>query len=351
MDKKGLKSLYGHVDGMDLEKPDIILLSGNDPDIMEGVLEKIKKRLDKERGNFELFSFSGVPGDEMLFYEEIFNAPLFSPYRLIILRQARELFKNISKEQSARLQTEMEKLPDNTLIVIYYSGEPPASFVKIFNKRIFHHTSKEIYSNQLPVFILETAHRLNISLTEEALHELRERVEPREGAISLALHRLKDILPKEKHHNIGISEVREIVFLNTGMNSFNLVDSLFSGDRMDSERELSHYNEHSDNIFGLLKLILNRTDEIRKFRSGKEMRMNNEEMIVHLGLKNRPPFIQKKILERLSRESRTFVSSRLTDIYNFLIDVQKEYKSQVPQKEHMKVFQIKMQEVFLQKET
>jgi len=348
-DKKGLKDLYSHIERMDLNQPDILLLSGPDPDVLEGVLEKIRKRLNKDIGEYETTSFSGEPGDDALFLNEIFNIPLFAVYRLIIVRQAQDTFK-ISGTGSGglkHLEAEFKKLPDRTFIVMLYAGSPPAGFLKIFSNRLYHHAAREIYPNQLPLVIMETAHKLGISLLEDAVNEIRERVEPREGAISLALHRLKDALPPERHHKITLEEVREIIFPNLGMNAFALIDSLFAEDRMDCERELTNYNESSDNIFGILKLMLNRTDEIRKYRVGKELSMNSSELIELLGLKNRPPFVQKKILERLTGESRRFNTERLNKIYDFLIFIQIEFKSTIPAKEQMKIFQMHIQELFL----
>ncbi|MDH5654419.1 MAG: hypothetical protein OEZ34_00805 [Spirochaetia bacterium] len=351
-DKKGLKNLYSHIDRMDINQPDILFLSGNDPDILEGILEKVRKRLNKEVGEYETTSFSGEPGDDSLLFNEIFNIPLFGVYRLIVVRQCQEIFKQMISGNGLKLLKEnFKNIPDRTLMVMLFSGIPAEGFVKAFGEKLYHHKALEIYPNQLPMFIMETAHKLGLSLQEEALNEIRERVEPKEGAVSLALQRLKDNLPQERHHKITVQEVRDIIFPNLGMNAFALIDALFSEDRMDSERELTNFNESSDNLFGILKLILNRTDEIRKFRTGKKLNMNNIEMIDLLGLKNRPAFVQKKILERLTGESRRFNTKRLDRIYDFLISIQMEFKSAIPARQQMKIFQVYLLEIFLKPET
>ena len=348
-EKKGLKHLFSCIDKTDINQPELIFISGNDPDLLESVLDRIRKRLSKEIGKFETTSLSGEPGDDALFLNEVFNISLFGEYRLIIVRQAQETFKQwMNPNQQKRLKSDFQNLPERTWVLMQFTGQPTEGFLKIFGERLLHHKPTEIYPNQLPLVIMETAHKMGLSLQEEAINEIRERVEPREGAVTLALHRLKDSLPADRHTGITLEEVREIIFPNLGMNVFALIDALFAEDRMDSERELSHFNEASDNIFGILKLLLNRTDEIRKFRIGKKMNMNQSEMLELLGLKNRPPFIQKKILERLSGESRRFNSERLKRIYDLLISIQIEFKSVIPGKKQMSILQFHLLEIFLQ---
>jgi DNA polymerase III delta subunit len=347
-DLKSLKEIHAAIDHADLATPPIFLISGTDADIADGLIARIKKRLHKEIGEFETTIYSGETGDNALFQSEAFNIPLFSPYRLLIVRHAQEVLRPTvqSKESSELFRRSVETLPDRTLILMQYDGIPGKEFLKIFATRLSHYAPRDLYPNQIPMAILEAAKKKGLSLNDDAVRELRERIEPREGAIDIAMQRLRDALTEERHHKITVEEVREIIFPNAGMKSFELIDSLFEGNRANVERELVRYNPNEDNLFALMKLILNRADEIRRYSIGRGQSMNPDELIELLGLKGRPPFVQKKILERLSHEFRRFGQQRIERIYGALIELQREFRSQVPQREQMPIFQMKLFDLF-----
>ena len=121
---------------------------------------------------------------------------------------------------------------------------------------------------------------------------------------------------------------------------------MFSLDHRTVERELNRFHSGVDNFFSILKLILNRTDEIRKARTAIGMGMNESELIDFLGLKNRPPFIQKKIAGRLKVEVNTFTPEKLEQIYDMLIQLQNEFRSNAPIHRQNLIFQRHMSDVF-----
>jgi len=336
---KHVKELLNRVERMDLNTPDVLLLSGNDPDLLNPFLVRLKKVLKKGVGEFEQTTLSGEPGDADLFLSEAFNIPLFAPYRLFVIHHGQELFKN-------RTETDfITKLPDRTLIVIQYDGIPSKGFLKPFGERLTHLVSRDIYPEQIVPRIHELAHKKGLSLNDDAVYEIRERIEPREGAIEIALERLKDSLPEERHHKITVEEVEEIIFPNIGMNAIQLVNALFANDRVDAERELANYHR-DDNLFGVMKLMLNRADEIRLYAIGKKLAMNDRELLKLLDHAAKPPFVQKRILDRLSTEYRRFKNEKLERVYGMLIALNREFRTQVPPKEQMMIFQIHILDVF-----
>ena len=154
-----------------------------------------------------------------------------------------------------------------------------------------------------------------------------------------ALERLKNALPQEKHRNIGSEEVREILFPNVGYNPFTLVDALFRQDHASVRRELIRFHPPADSLLVVLKLLLNRANEIRKATVGRGMGMSDADLVGLLGLKSRHPFVQKKILQRLHDEILRFPPEHLTNVYDFLVTLEKEFRRNVPPEMQMTVFQ------------
>ncbi|MCB1320138.1 MAG: hypothetical protein KDK34_07790 [Leptospiraceae bacterium] len=131
-----------------------------------------------------------------------------------------------------------------------------------------------------------------------------------------------------------------------GCNSFALVDALFALDHRTVQRELIRFNPSEDSFFGILKLILNRANEIRLAKSGIGMGMNDDELLSFLALKNRPPFIQKKILSRLKAEINRFTTPRLRIIFDFIIECQRDFRSNIPVPRQNLIFQQRILSVF-----
>lgn len=336
-----------YLDGADLNAPEVILVSGSDVSVFPGAVDLVRRQLEKKIGGFEATTFSGEPGDDQRLQEELFNIPLFAPYRLVIVRQGQEVLRPFtqSKTAAAALQEEFARLPDRTLVMIEYDGEPSAGLLKVFGERLHRYHSRELYSNQVLDVITGLSKRVGLHLNEEALHELKEKVEPRSGIIELALQRLKERLGPERKE-VTVADVREVLFPHPGMNVFALVDALFARDHRTVERELGHFNPPEDSFFVIFKLILNRANEIRRAAVARSHGTRDDELVKLLNLKGRPPFIQKKILSRLQNEVPRFWPERIGRVYDFLIELQTDFRFTVPVSHQRQVFQERILPLF-----
>ncbi|MEQ9365855.1 MAG: hypothetical protein RIF32_16550 [Leptospirales bacterium] len=350
MEVKDLASFQKGLDKLDLESPGVLMVSGTDTAAADTVIDRLRARLQKEIGNFETILFSGESGDDERFIEEIANVPLFAPYRFILVRQAEELFKTplASKARYAGYLEAFANPSPRTAIFIVYGGSPSQKLVKLFHPAgLLHFVTRELFSNQISDQIRTIAKRVGLNLGEEAVHLVRESVEPKSGSIEQMMQRLRDTLPEElRERPVSLDAIREVLFPGQGVNAFAFVDALFALDHRSVEREFIHFNPANDNFFSILKIMLNRTDEIRKARIGIGMGMQDGELIDFLGLKGRPPFIQKKILSRLKMEVNTFSPSRLEAVYEMLIEIQNEFRSNVPTSRHSLIFQRHISDVF-----
>ncbi|MBU44042.1 MAG: hypothetical protein CMN76_12540 [Spirochaetaceae bacterium] len=350
MEIKDLKQFYQQLSKMDVQAPPVVLVSGNDETIFDSVLEKLESKMTPLEA--VITTFSGEPGDGERFLEELFNIPLFSPYRMIVFRHAEQVLPQLLAKESRKdtYQTDLSSRPDATLLVLQHEGSPNKGFLKSLGSNVLHYVSRDIFAEKLEQTIEQMAHSSGLILSEEALHEIKERTPPRTGALQSALQRLKDLVPPEKHKSVSLEDVREVLFPRVGWNLFRLVDSLFSGDVSAYRAELQSYNASTDSFLTLMSQILRRVNELRHYRLGASMSMKPAEMAGFLGIQGRHEFVQKKILQQRDTEKNRFSPDRLERIYDFLVDAGEAFRSNVRPEHHKAYFDFQAMELFFGQE-
>lgn len=336
-----LSAAIGHIN---LDQPPVILISGEDPDLLDMALERVRHRLGRAGEQVELTSFSGEQGDDRKLVEQLYNMPLFSAYRLFLVRQAHEVLKPLV---AAKRKGGHGALPARTLLLIDYRGRAPASLERLFGAECLHLAARDVYDNRMLETVIAAEKRCGLRLAEDARQLLIESVEKREGAVERAIMRLRDRIPQDRHQMIDAVQVRELLLPDVGFHVFELVDALFARDFAIVERELIRFNPATDSFFAVLKVMLGRTDELRRAIVGRYMGMNDTQVAELVGIKNRPPFIQKRILSRISQEAAAFGGRRLLQIYDLLVELQHDFRSRVPLHQQSLVFSERVGRLFL----
>lgn len=346
MEVKDLKQFYQKLSQLDPQNPPVVLVSGTD----ESIFDEILKKLESKMQSLEpvITTFSGEPGDGERFLEEVFNIPLFSPYRMIVFRHAEGVLPALFSRDSSRdsYQTDLSSRPEGTLLVIQHEGAVGKALQKSLGSKTLHYVSRDIFAEKLEQTIEQLAHSAGLILSQEALYEIKERTPPRTGALQSALQRLKDLLPADKHKSVSLEDVREVLFPRVGWNLFRLVDSLFSGDVIAYRAEIQSYNVSTDSFLSLLSQILRRANEIRHYRLGASMSMRPAEMAQFLGIQGRHEFVQKKIMQQRDQEKNRFSNERLEKIYDFLVDAGESFRSNVRLEHQKSYFDFKAMEIF-----
>lgn len=344
MEIKDLKQFYQKLDGIDPQNPPVVLVSGSDESIFDSVLKKLETVVASVEP--VITTFSGEPGDGEKFLEEVYNIPLFSPYRMIVFRHAEAVLPALLAKGRDGYQKDLSGRPDATLLLIQFEGAVPKGMLKSLGSPILHYVSRDIFAEKLEQAIEQMAHSAGLILSEDALHEIKERTPPRTGALQSALQRLKDLIPPEKHKSVSLDDVREVLFPRVGWNLFRLVDSLFAGDVTGYRGEIQSYNASTDSFLTLLSQILKRANEIRHYRLGASMGMRPVEMAQFLGIQGRHEFVQKKIMQQRDAEKNRFSNERLERIYDFLVEAGEAFRSNVRVEHQRSYFDFKAMEIF-----
>ena len=179
MEVKDLKQFYQKLSQLDPQNPPVVLVSGTDESIFDEVLKKLEAKMQ----SFEpvITTFSGEPGDGERFLEEVFNIPLFSPYRMIVFRHAEAVLPALLSRDSSRdsYQTDLSSRPDATLLVIQHEGTVGKALQKALGSKTLHYVSRDIFAEKLEQAIEQMAHGAGLILSQEALYEIKERTQKR----------------------------------------------------------------------------------------------------------------------------------------------------------------------------
>lgn len=326
-----------------LASPPVLIVSGADATVFDQMEEHLRRHTLKHE-TVEMTVFTGEPDDAKHLLVSLFNIPLFSPYRLFVVRSAAPLFKELTTGTRDAYQLDFTRLPDRTLLAMFYEGEVPKGILKLFGDNLLHLHTKNLYAENIEEAIRHEASRLRLSLSEEAILEIRERVAPQEGAIVDALRRIKDAHNKE--HPVSFDEVREILFPRAGWDMFRLADACFVGDVHTFAREIVKYSPPEDSLLALLRQLLNRADELRRYQICRAQNLGSDETIQSIGLGKRHPFIQKKALRRLQDEAQRFNADRMEHLYDMLVETSVSFRLNVPAHQQSGFFQERALQTF-----
>ena len=251
MEFKDSKTLFKHLERLAPLEPKIILLSGDDIDLGEGLLEKTQLYCEKNFGSYEAFFFVNETGEHLRLQSELKNQPLWPSPRFFLIRQSEEILKPILGNSRFRLAfaQDLKNLGEQNLCFFLYAGKVPSSFLKILKeqKHFLHLANPKLYPNQVEEKLKQAIQVRKLNFSPEAFYFLLDNVEAKLGKIEQALDRIKRYLSfKEK---IEAKDIGSILFPHSGWNVFALVDALFSHNLLVASREYRFYKAPEDSYF------------------------------------------------------------------------------------------------------
>ncbi len=330
----------------DLERPEIVLISGDDVEAVDSALDRMKHRVLSRHKDCLVPVFGNEPDDDNRFLTEIENVPLFSPFRLIVVRDAQAVFASILKQKDRKSDFAhfISSLPDRTWILVHYSGRATDDFLSLWGSHAIHLATKDLYPEQVIDYIRNASRRAGLSLAEEAVLEIRDRIVHRPGAIDAACARIRDHLPAGEK-NATLDFVQEVLFPYPGWNLSTLVDSLFAGDSARFFSEIAK-RDPSDDYYRPMKAVLNRTDELRRARIALDHGLSDKDVMMFTGHGNKHPYVQKKILQRLRYETERFSNERILSIYDALDSLFKSFRRGTDRDQQEILFTEKVASIF-----
>ncbi|MFN3603640.1 MAG: hypothetical protein ACK4UJ_02890 [Leptonema sp. (in: bacteria)] len=336
---KSLEELQKQIQNYPKNKDLIVVIYGKDVAILNYLLELIEKKIFKNTP-YELITLTGESEDLSQIVNELYNYSLFLPNRIYVIRQGNIIFKNYNFV--------ITELPPKTWLMIEYEGLFPFKIIKSPEDKVFYYETKILYENQIDSFLQNLAKKLNFVFSEEALTEIKMLFPPKESILRTALLNLDQNIKrnKEEIYSLTYEEIRNVFFPSEGWDIFRIVDSCFKKDLQTFLIEIEKYNPPEDNYYSLLKNLLNRTDELRKFVYAKKLNLNTQEILKLINAEKKPNRIQKKIIRDLEYAYNLFSLEKISKIYNFLIEISFAFRQNIEDSHKKTVFTKKAIEVF-----
>jgi len=330
-----------------LEKlPQIMLYSSSDSFEFELLAEKYKNALTHSSGTYEVIVFVSEPGDADRFFSEIFNFSMFATTKLFIIKSAQQFFKPMvsqTKDYLDNMKLKLENIPENYIILIHFEADVPAKIAGLFGSAGLL-KSRNYYPNETRDALNEILKNEKITFDQDAFDEFIYKTHPSHGAYTKNLQKLMLYLNK-KHYNR--EDIDSVLFNNTELNASVLVDLIFQNREYEFFKELSKYRSEADKLLLFLTILLNRVNEIRKFRVlSRQSQINEEAIIQMLGMNGFSEKRQRFVLSRMKKESTYFTDRVLDSLYEMLIDLNIRSKVTGDKEEVMMFFSMKMTELF-----
>lgn len=339
MNVKNLEELQKLIQNYPKDKDLIIIIYGKDISIFNFVMEYIEKKIFKNIP-YEITILTGESEDFSQIANELYNYSLFLPHRIYVVRQGNIVFKN----QNLKIKD----LPPKTWIIIEYDGQFPFKMIKADESKVLYYETKVLYENQIDTFLQNFAKKYNLIFSEEALTEIKMLFPPKESILRTAILNLDQNIKrnKEELYYVTYEEIRNVFFPLGGWDVFKITESCFKKDLQTFLIEIEKYNPPEDNYYSLLKNLLNKTDELRKYLIAKKMNMNTQEIIKLINADKKPVFIQKKIISELEYAQNLFSLEKLKKIYDFLIEISFGFRQNIDEANKKTIFVKKAIEVF-----
>ncbi|MCS7204442.1 MAG: hypothetical protein NZ853_01965 [Leptospiraceae bacterium] len=342
MQYKKYEDLIRSINKYSIDEPLVVVVYGKDIQVFNFISEYVEKEKYKHVP-VEVSVLTGEQEDAGIFINDLYNFTLFIPHRLYVIKQAQVVFKNLKN-------TAIKEIPPKTWVLVEYEGDFPKKLFSIPENQLFLYETRILYDNQIDEFIRSLAKELNLVLSEEAINEMKLLFPPKESILRTAILNIEKIVKTTKEQQepyyITYEDIRTIFYPSGGWDVFKIIEACFDRDLITFLVEIEKYNPPEDNYYNLLKNLLNKTDEIRKYLIGKRLNFDHKEMIKILKAEKKHPFIQKKLLAQLEEYSKFYTIEKLEKIYHFLVDIAFSFRQNIDDHQKKVLFVKRSIEVF-----
>ena len=256
------QKLYKDLEAKNL-KP-VYFLHGDEPYLLNGCVDSFKAAVLSEATmdfNYQLF-YAG-DADVTLIKDAVETLPVFTPYRLVIV-------KNLDDLKDAELQ-ELESIITNqvTSTVLVLFAEKPDKRKK-FYKTIFDLAVcvefKKPYPNQYPQWISHMCKIQGLKISNDAIHRLHRLVGNNLTELQSQIFRIQDYLGEKT--DIEVTDVNEVVSVSREESIFDFTDALGKRDRVLALEQLVNLLDQGQNEHAIIALVARHMRILLSVRTG-----------------------------------------------------------------------------------
>lgn len=169
--------------------------------------------------------------------------PMMAEHRVIIVREAQALLKNLDS-----LASYIEQPQDSTVLVFcvkYKKADGRSKTIKLLKKEAVYFETKPLYDNQVTQWISETLHASGFSITPKASEMLIEFLGNNLSHIYKELEKLEHILPKGS--KITPELIEENIGISKDFNNFELTKAIGIKDEVKAQQIVAYFAQNAKN--------------------------------------------------------------------------------------------------------
>lgn len=300
----------------DRQFPSLLLLYGEERFFLEETLGELLKLVVPSEGrdfNYNLFHGKTARGAEI--YDVARTFPVFSPLRLVVVRDAQLL---PAAELEKLLPYLQDPVVETVLVLTADKIDGRRKFYQQFKKRGTLVEFKKYYDNQIPAFVRDRAGQNGVSFAEPAMALFCRRIGSNLQEIAGELDKLTTYLGERTV--VDVADVQTIVSDTRTDSVFELTDAI---GRQDSSRALSLLNRLlADGTAPLvvLAMMARHFRQMWKARYLLDQRLGKKEVAKGVG-------INPYFLDGLLQQVRVFPAARYQGIFEQMLEVDLALKS------------------------
>jgi len=240
---KDFKSILSDLDKRKFS-PIYFLVGERDTFFVDLIADKIEETVLTE--DEKAFNQSILYGKDVTVEDIVGQAkqyPMMADHRVIIVREAQSLLKNLDS-----LISYLDQPQQSTVLVFcikYKKMDGRSKVTKLLKKEAVYFETKPLYDNQVPQWISETLHASGYSIAPKASEMLVEFLGNNLSHIHKELEKLQHILTKGS--KITPELIEENIGISKDFNNFELTKAIGVKDEVKAQQIVAYFAQNSKN--------------------------------------------------------------------------------------------------------
>ncbi len=311
--------------------PHKLIYLGSENHLYERLIKQYKEIIHAENSLLEKISLNGLEVSPSQFYTELFTVPLFFSNRIVIVRHADSLFKNIEINSTIlkHFNKKFNHLPKSIFCFLQFdSSSLPKNFSKLKESDVIFKPNLPKGHNIILYYIKE-AKKMGYEIDKEALELLLSKCafdfhKTHQALKQLTLYLLPQCNQKTLNKNkITLEMIEDFCEKSEGNFYFQLLDQIAEKRISDCIQKFNQhkFNDGTDLSISFTKLFI----DAYRYQYFIKLGISHSEILIRLGIKKAHPFMIKKneqryqkLLQNYQEKSYPFILKALSKLDKIL---------------------------------
>lgn len=294
----------------------IYFLFGDEPYLLNQCVQRFKYSiLDEASVDFNFSLFYAADSDVSSIKDAVETLPVFSPYRLIILKNAHEL----KDAELLELQPLFDNPVQSTVFVIFADKvDKRKKAIKTLLDHAVCVEFKKPYDNQIPQWISYLCQNLSIKISTEAVHRLHRLVGNNLTELENQIIKIQQFIAER--NNIELTDVNMVVSQSREESVFDFTKAIGQKDRVKALEQLVSLMDQGQNEIGIISLLARHMRLLLTIRSGMDQGLGGAKLA---SIAQVPSYF----IESYSDQARLWPIKKIEDAIVVLHETDKALKS------------------------